>query len=180
MKIQATWNSGNFTLKHEAEVDDKQLLALARNGLIWNAQRNRDHDTVLGIVRKDGKKTVRVEGQKADGSKGKLARIDVPYSDDLAAKLATAYAGFELEGEVKLPIVTDVTEYIRDVADSKFTEERELMSRHESEDDLEAWLTDKVGYDGATHGDDGEFAVEALRAVRKYKLAALAAAMGKL
>lgn len=162
MKVVTSWNSGNFSLRHEVEVGPEQVAALASDGLLYRMQRNREHDEVLGAFTKDGEKKVR---------KPKWKRIDVGYDAGLAAKLKGVYGGDEA-----MPVVTEVTEYIREAgADSKFTEEIAIAGRHESAGDLAEWLLEKCDYVGDTHGDDGEYHAEMLRAVRGYKLKRLAA-----
>lgn len=163
-KINTKWNSGNFSLSHGVEVDEVGLLALAEKGLLWFMQRNREHDGVLGAFEKVEGKSVRKKGWK---------RGDVAYSQPLATALKGVYGEMELSGN-KLPVVTEVGEYIREAgADSKFTEERAIAGRHESKGDLEEWLLEKCEFADATHGEDGEYSVEMLRAVRAYKLEVL-------
>lgn len=164
MKINTKWNSGNFSLTHGVEVDEAGLLALAEKGLLWFMQRNREHDGVLGAFERVGGKSVRRKGWK---------RGDVAYGLPMATALKAVYGELKLSGS-KLPVVTEVSEYIREVgADSKFTEERQIAGRHESKGDLEEWLLEKCEFADATHGEDGEYSVEMLRAVRAYKLEVL-------
>lgn len=164
-KINTKWNSGNFSLTHEVEVDEAGLLALAEKGLLWFMQRNREHDGVLGAFEKQGDKQVRRKGWK----RGDVA-FDKPTADDLKA----VYGELKLSESSKLPVVTEVGEYVRETgADSKFTEERAIAGRHESKGDLEEWLLEKCSYAEDTHGEDGEYSVEMLRAVRGYKLEVL-------
>lgn len=166
--IKTNWNSGNFSLSHEVECSDDQVLLLAEKGLLWYMQRNRQHDVVLGAFETVNGKQVRRKAFK---------RGDVGYGKPLADKLTAAYGEVSLsDAEVdKLPVDTAVGEYIRDVTDSKFTEETAIASRHESAGDLEDWLKAKCKFEGDTHGDDGEYSAEMLRAVRGYKLEVLRA-----
>lgn len=171
MKIKADWNSGNFSLNHEVEVTEGQVAELASDGLLYRMQRNREHDEILGAFEKVGDKKVRRKAWK---------RIDVDYADNLAKALVASYGSVKF-GETAIPVATAITEYIRDGgADSKFTEETAIASRHESAGDLEEWLKATVGYAGDTHGEDGEYDAAMLRAVRGYKLAKLAAMRGEL
>lgn len=139
---------------------------LAAQGLLWFAQRNREHDKVLGAFVTEGGKQKRKDGWK---------RGDVDYDAASAAKLQAVYASFDVSETVKLPIVTEVGEYVRDVAEPKYAAAKAAMARHESADDLEAWLASKIKFDGATHGDDGEYNVEALKAIDAFVKAQLAA-----
>lgn len=164
-KIKTQWNSGNFSLSHQVEATEEQVLALAEKGLLWYMQRNREHDVVLGAFEKQGDKQVRRKGFK---------RGDVAYAPNLAVELKAVYEELKLDENSKLPVMTDVVEYLRETgADSKFTEERQIAGRHESKGDLEEWLMEKCEFAEATHGEDGEYSVEMLRAVRAYKLEVL-------
>ena len=107
--------------------------------------------------------------------KDKWKRNDVDFSPSVADSLQAALSKLAMpDSEIPLAVDVDVLEYIRDVAESKFTEERALMTRHESANDLEEWMESKVKFLGDTHGDDGEFNIDALKAVREFKKAALA------
>lgn len=164
--ITTKWNSGNFALTHEATVDEAGLLTLASQGLLWFAQRNREHDKVLGAF-----ETVSGKQKRKDGWK----RTDVDYTVDGANKLKGVYGEFEIAEGVKLPVATTVAEYIRDVAEPKYANAKAAMARHESADDLEVWLATKIGFAGATHGEDGEYNVEALKAIDAFVKAQVAA-----
>lgn len=164
-KINTKWNSGNFSLSHGVEVDEVGLLALAEKGLLWFMQRNREHDGVLGAFEQVGGKSVRRKGWK---------RGDVAYGLPMATALKAVYGELKLTESSKLPVTTEVGEYIREAgADSKFTEERAIAGRHESKGDLEEWLLEKCEFADATHDAEGEYSVEMLRAVRGYKLEVL-------
>lgn len=172
IKIKTQWNSGNFSLSHQVEATEEQVLALAEKGLLWYMQRNREHDEVLGAFEKQGDKQVRRKGFK---------RGDVLYDKGTADDLKAVYGEVALSESSKLPVETDVVEYIRETgADSKFTEERAIAGRHESQGDLEEWLMEKCEFAEATHGEDGEYSVEMLRAVRTYKLEVLRARAAEL
>lgn len=164
--ITTKWNSGNFSLSHSAEVDDATMELLAAQGLLWFAQRNREHDKVLGAFHAVNGKQVRIKDWK---------RGDVDYSTADGAKLKAVYGSFDVSDTVKLPIVTEVGEYVRDVAEPKYAAAKAAMARHESADDLEAWLEGKIGFKGEPHGADGEYNVEALKAIDGFVKAQLAA-----
>lgn len=171
MKIKHEWNSGNFSLSHEAEVTQEQLVTLASKGLLWHAQRNREHDKVLGAF------------QTVDGKQKRRAnwkRNDVGFSSDLANALADIYGEFEIAEGVKLEVDTHITEYTREAATLVYRDARNLLERKESDPkvaDLAAWLAEFCGYAGPTHTEDGEdYAQAALVAVNgeiKKRLAAL-------
>lgn len=164
--IKTQWNSGNFSLSHEVEVDEVGTLALAEKGLLWHMQRNREHDAVLGAFEQVAGKSVRKKGFK---------RGDVSYSTNLADKLQAVYGKFGEKGQ-EVKVTTAIVEYLREAgADSKFTEETAIATRHESANNLEEWLKSKCKYEGETHGEDGEYDVAALRAIRAYKLEVLRA-----
>lgn len=172
IKIKTQWNSGNFSLSHQVEATEEQVLALAEKGLLWYMQRNREHDEVLGAFEKQGDKQVRRKGFK---------RGDVAFAVPMAMALKAAYGDIVVGEAGKLAVDTMVGEYLRETgADSKFTEERAIAGRHESKGDLEEWLMEKCEFAEATHGEDGEYSVEMLRAVRAYKLQVLRASAAEL
>lgn len=168
MKINTQYNSGNFTLSLSAEVSEEMKEKLASLGLRYLAQRNTEHDKVLGGFEtgKDGKVK-----RKAGWKRG-----DVGYDPVLAAKLAKSYLELSLpDSEEKIEVEPVVTEYIREAADSKFTEERAIASRKESKGSLEAWAAARGVTE--THTEDGEdYSPELLRKIREVKLAAIRAA----
>ena len=87
----------------------------------------------------------------------------------MASKLQAVFASLAMPDEMpSQPTTADVTEYIREVAVLKYALAKSAMLRHESKNDLESWLEDTVGYDGDTHGEDGEYHVEALKAIDAY------------
>lgn len=163
---KAEWNSGNFTLTHSVELTEEQAQVFLDKGLLWYMQRNREHDVVLGAFEKKGDKMVR---------KDKWSRGDVEFSQELASKLIVAYSEipFGADGE-SIEVDSNVVEYTREGAALKYRDAKEIASRHESAGDLESWLKSK-GYEGETHGPDGEFLPAMLAAVHKVWTAHLAA-----
>lgn len=155
--VKAQWNSGNFSLKHEAEVTDEQYAVLADRGLLWEMQRNREHDIVIGTYKKVGKKRVKV-----------CTRIEVPYSDDLAVKLNAVYGAAEIAEGMSIAINTVITEYQRETAALMYRDAKAVLVRHESANDLEAWAKAKFGFAGETHGEDGEYSPELLAATHAF------------
>jgi hypothetical protein len=162
MKIETKWNLGNFALTLSSTVSDQMRDALASFGLRFLGQRVSKVDHILGgYTKKDGKE-VRKAGWR---------RTDAAFSTDVAAKLALAFSELAIpDSEAKLPAQAVLTEYVPTAAEPKFKDEKVIASRHESANDLEEWLADKVGFEGDTHGTDGEFSLEMLSAIRTYKL----------
>lgn len=185
MRITDTTPVGNFEVTIEIEIPDEQLSPLARalmvKGNRWLAQRNREVDTILGgtkrvPAKRGGTKLERVSG---------WTRTDCPYSESKAKELGKSFEELQFPDEDAMPNIkvakVTVAELIRDQKDSKFTEEKAMVLNHESTlNDLEVWLKTKVGYEGDTHGEDGEYAVEMLRAVGAYKRAKLRERMAEL
>lgn len=174
MKIQETSQVGNFLVGVTVEVAgefDKPAQAILAKGVRWLMQRKGGVDELLGGMVPGTAKS----GKPRMVRREKWTRNDTPYGDLLAQKLQMHFATLEYPGEDEMAAVVcaevSVTEYIRDVAESKFNDERVIASNHESKNDLEEWLEKTVGYTGATHGEDGEFEVGMLRAIRGYKLA---------
>jgi hypothetical protein len=100
-------------------------------------------------------------------------RDSIPYSEEGVEEMKRQFT-IALGSGVTAKFI-DAIEHVKgEVADSKFTEETEIASRHESAGDLEVWLEEKARYTGDTHGEDGEFAMDMLRAVRAYKIKVLA------
>lgn len=166
MQIDTKWNSGNFSLAHSAEVSEAQLPQLASLGLLYLAQRNRKHDETLGAFEKKDGKNVRKAGWK---------RGDVEFTPALASGLTVAYGyNFKLadgDKEVALEVLTDVTEYVRDTVESKFTFEKEIATARESlpQAEFDKWVTGirEYGQFADTHTEDGEdFSKEFLIAIR--------------
>ncbi len=172
MKIETTWNSGTFTLAHSAEVEEALLPTLAAFGLRYLVQRNSGHDKALGAFTTD--KSL-ADKPKGDGPwrRKDWKRSTVEYTDALARKLEGVYAKAKLsedeDGEaVELPVTTVASRYDGAAkAEPKFAREKKKFAEKESTAaGLEAWLKAFAGYTGATHGEDGEYAVEALAAAK--------------
>lgn len=161
-KVQTQWNLGNFTIDLTSDVSDAMRDRLASLGLRFLGQRNTEVDKILGGFETVGGKSKR---------KANWKRNDVPFDPALASKLVVSFGELELptiEGEEKSPIVNAdalVTEYTREATAMKYRDAKEVVSRHESANDLESWLAAKCKYDGETHGADGEYAPAMLQAV---------------
>lgn len=102
-------------------------------------------------------------------------RDSLPFSAEDAKTLQKHLQGAGVEvGEgdekksVKLPLSVEVVEYIPTAQESKFTEEKAIVKRHEDAGDLEDWLESKVKFDGDASDEQA-----VLVAVREFKKAAL-------
>lgn len=165
-KVTTESTLGNYKAIVSVDADEILQGILLPLGLKYVLQRQQSIDTTLGAFQM-------VNGKRK--RKDKWKRNDVDYSTSVADSLQAALSKLAMpDSEIPLAVDVDVLEYIRDVAESKFTEERALMTRHESANDLEEWMESKVKFLGDTHGDDGEFNIDALKAVREFKKAALA------
>jgi hypothetical protein len=165
-KVTTESTLGNYKAVVSVDADEALQEILQSFGLKYVLQRQQSIDTTLGAFQMVNGKRKRKVGWK---------RNDVDYSTAVADSLQAALSKLAMpDSEIPLAVNVDVLEYIRDVAIVAFTEERALMTRHESDDDLESWLVNRVKYDGPSHGDDGEFNIDALKAVREFKKAALA------
>jgi hypothetical protein len=158
MKANTNITIGNFAVSISADYDTQTLANL---GLKWIAQRQTSIDKVLGGFRKVDGKDKRILGWK---------RNDVDYSPDMAKRLESALSSLSLpDSEDALPADVIACEYVREVAEPKYAGAKKAMLRHESElNDLESWLATKIGYAGPTHDADGEYHVDALRAVKAF------------
>lgn len=162
-KIETKWACGNFEVKLVVVVDapnpTEKEIALFQAGVRWFGQRNSEVDKILG-----GFETVDGKSKRKAGFK----RNDVPYSAELAAKLKASFESLEYAEGQTLAESVEVGEYVRDVAEAKYDNERAAMLRHEQKGDLEEWLEKVIGFKGDTHGDDGEYHPHALAAIRAY------------
>jgi hypothetical protein len=168
-KVNTEWACGNYQIALLADVSPEQFQTLANLGLRYLGQRNSDVDKILGafVTNEKTGKAERIKGWK---------RNSVAFMPTLAEKLKTSFQALELsEGNVVSSEV-GITEYVPTVGESKYSEEKDIVGRHESAGDLEEWLKTKVGFEGETHTEDGEsFSPAMLQKVREYKKAALAA-----
>ncbi len=158
MQAKTEITIGNFIVSLKADYDAQFLADL---GLKWIAQRQTSIDKTLGGFEKVDGKDKRIAGWK---------RNDVDFSEQMAKDLAAELTTLSLPDTEKKLEATEVlvTEYVREVGEPKYAGAKRAMSRHESANDLEVWLKDKIGYAGPTHGDDGEYHVDALRAIKSY------------
>lgn len=170
MKIDTKWNLGNFAVALGVDVTEEYALGtLAPLGLRFLGQRNAEVDKVLGGYEtgSDGK-------QKR---KAKWKRSEVGFTSGFATSLASSFGTLNIPGsEEKLKALCEVVEYVRETSALKYRDAKEVVGRHESAGDLEEWLTAKIGYEGDTHGVDGEYEEAMLLAVHKF-IAALRASV---
>ena len=173
MKIN--WNLGNFTVTLDSDVQTDMVDALVKNGILQLAQRVSDIDKVLGLVVKQGDKTVRT-GKK---------RADIPYSKEMADKLAGLFESLvvlsadEEGGPIKLESLVTVEEYVPGTAEIKFAREKSLLAEKIAGGKSVEAIAETVGYTGET-GASPDFTPEFLRAVKDFldaKLRAAAEAM---
>ncbi len=159
MKAETKWNLGNFTVSLETEATPEIDQSLRNLGLLYLGQRVSKVDRILGGFKKEGEKFVRKAGWK---------RTDTDYTPDLAASLAEAFASLEVSEGVVLECLSEVTRYDGPAkAEPKYAREKKKFAEKESTSEgLEAWLKKFAGYEGATHGEDGEYAVEALQSAK--------------
>ena len=123
-------------------------------------QRQTNIDKVLGAF------TTGADGKTK--RKDKWTRNSVDFETAMASKLQSALSTLAMPDESTLAVDAEIEEYIREVTVLKYALAKSAMLRHESKNDLESWLEDTVGYDGDTHGEDGEYHVEALKAIDAY------------
>jgi hypothetical protein len=162
MKVEASSRFGNFQWVATGEVSDELANALASFGVTQVLQRSPSSNAEKAIAGYEK----RPSGFKRDS---------LPFSEDDAETLRKALSSAEIEigeGEdkksFKLPLSVEVMEYVPTAAESKFTEEKAIVARHEATGDLEEWLKTKVGFTG-----DREDEQAVLVAVREFKKAAL-------
>lgn len=168
--IETKWALGNFsvTLTHEPQ-SQEALETLAALGLRFLGQRNSAVDKILGGFRagKDGKQE-RIAGWK---------RTDVAFDGKLADALAESFSRLALpDSELTLAASAKVEEYQRESAERVYKDARAKLAARESKAGFEEWCVSALGYTGETHGTDGEFALELVKALdAKLKAAAKAA-----
>ena len=161
MKITTESTLGNYKAIISVDANEALQAKLLPLGLKYVLQRQTNIDKVLGAFTMDANGKAK--------RKDKWTRNSVDFETAMASKLKSALSTLAMPDESTLAVDAEVLEYIREVAESKFTVEKAIMLRHESEaNDLEEWLTGKIGYAGESHGEDGEYHPDALRAVREF------------
>lgn len=156
MKTEIT--TGLYSITLEGDILPEKVMELAEAGLV----QGQIYRGVLQPLREETGAKRKLEDCKAfDAAVGKKVQEEIEKTVKPFGKF-TVVVGEYVPGD-------------RASADTKFTEEREIVGRHESAGDLESWLKTTIGYSGPSHTEDEEdYAVEALRAVRAFKIAYLA------
>jgi len=167
MKVTTESTLGNYLATVSIEADSALQSVLLPLGLKYVLQRQTTIDKTLGGFTKsaDGKLKRKV-GWK---------RTDVDFTGSMAESLQAALSTLAMPDETTITPQVAVVEYVREVAEKKYAAASKAMLKHESKGDLESWLKDKCAYVGATHGADGEYAVDALKAVDAFIVSLLAA-----
>lgn len=162
-KINTKWTFGNYEVSLTANVDDKQLVALAAAGLTQVAQRGPSSKAEKQLAGYDK----RPAGFKRDS---------IEYTQENAEVLKEVFQEMEIAADVILRSHVEVSEYVpAENVVSKFTEEKVIIANHVEAGDLETWAKAKAKFDGSLTNDDGSYTTDFLLAVRKLKLAAYAA-----
>lgn len=153
MKVTIEYSTGNFTLAISGNVDTQGIEAkpplsdVIESGIRYTTEREVASACYKAIVGKGGKLPA------------KFKRDTLLFSGESAEK-------FKEVAERELgKLMPDVTVIVTENVGAVKADAIEALSRHESANDLESWLEKNIGYVGETHGDDGEFAPEAIAAV---------------
>ena len=96
----------------------------------------------------------------------KFERNSIPFTQSLATLMHTC-----MSDTVKEWAMIEISEYVLEVKLGKYKEEVEAIARHESQDDVETWLADTIGFseeyvDSTT---ESGYSIEALKAVNSFK-----------
>lgn len=161
--MNITFDTGNFTLAVSGTVKPEKLDKLAASGLRWELERS-----VVGAVYKE---LAGVAGKRGKVLPKGYKRDSLTFTEENASKFEGA-AFDELKATLD-GLSVKVTKYVPPVGTIRKDVE-EVMVKHESKGDLEAWLA-TLGYEGDSHGEDGEYAESACVAVSKYLTARFAA-----
>lgn len=166
MVIKTNSRFGNFAWSASADVSDEMMKTLAAFGLLQVLQR--------GPSSKAEKALAGYE-KRPDGFK----RDSIPFSDKAAKALAIALRDAEIEDGLSVQSNVEVVEYIApEGVQSKFTEEKAIIAKHETAGDVVKWARETVKFDGELFASEeiGQVSVptdDFLRAVRTFKIAAL-------
>lgn len=162
MKVQATSVFGQFRWTATGEISEPLagvLLPFAITQVLQRSPSSNAEKAIAGYEKRPDK----------------FKRNSLNFNEGDAETLRKHLESAEIEvGEgdekktFKLPLSVSVEQYVPTVAESKFTEEKAILDRHEKEGDKEEWLLKTVGFKG---DDRDEQAV--LVAVREFKKAAL-------
>lgn len=159
-KIESTIDSGNFTMTFKGEVKEEMRDALVADGLRYRVERDvlsAVYLKLIGVPGKSGKLVM---------PKGKGVRKGLEFSPETALKFAEAAEG--ALGKYLNGAMASVGLYVSETKQPQYELAVKALERHESLGDIETWLANVVGYDGETHGEDGEFHPDAIKAVWVY------------
>jgi hypothetical protein len=162
MKTEATSVFGNFKWTASGNISDELiglLLPFAITQVLQRSPSSNAEKAMAGYEK-------RPEGFKRDS---------IEFSDELAETLrehlesATVSVGEGKDAkQIPLGLSVSVEQYVPTAQESKFTEEKAIVARHEAAGDLRDWLKTRVGFKG-----DLEDEQAVLVAVREFKKAAL-------
>lgn len=162
MKTEASSRFGNFQWTATGEISDELVAILLPFAITQILQRSPSSNAEKAMAGYEK----RPEGFKRDS---------IPFNEDNSLKLTEALEAADVEvGEGKdaktipLGLTVEVTEYVPTVAESKFTEEKAIVDRHEKAGDKDAWLKNTVKFTGDASDEQA-----VLVAVREFKKAAL-------
>jgi hypothetical protein len=152
MKVAIEYSTGNFTLAIVGNVDTQGIAAkpplsgVIESGIRYVTERDVASACYKAIAGKGGKLP---KGFKRD---------------TLAFGEAAAESFREVATTELSKLMPDVSVEVTENVGTAKADAIALMSQHESANDLESWLAAR-GYDGDTHGEDGEFHPAAVNAI---------------
>jgi hypothetical protein len=162
MTVKTGSRFGNFAWTAKGQINDELVAILLPFAITQILQRSPSSNAEKAMAGYEK----RPEGFKRDS-----IEFDSDMADILRDHLEKASVEVG-EGDAKktipLGLKVEVEQYIPTAAESKFTEEKAIVARHEATGDLEDWLKTKVGFTG-----DREDEQAVLVAVREFKKAAL-------
>jgi hypothetical protein len=147
MKIEST--TGHYGITVTGDVQAAKLEELAALGL------------AQGILYRG----VFADLRETTGAKRKM-EDSAPYDAAKAAIVKAAIAKAVVAYLVNPLIVVDSYDGAEAKAPKFAREKKKFAEKESTAAGLEAWLKAFAGYTGATHGDDGEYSVEALAAAK--------------
>lgn len=166
MVIKTNSRFGNFAWSGQADVTPEQMAILAAAGLLQEGQRSPSSAAEKEMAGYD---------KRPDSFK----RDSIPFNEKNADILAKHLGRFEIAKDVFVDVKVDVSEYIApEGVQSKFTEEKAIIAKHETAGDVVKWARDVVKFEGELFASEeiGQVSVptdDFLRAVRTFKIAAL-------
>lgn len=168
MKAHTSWNLGEFGVTLSGDIANSQ--AAHDLALLHEAQRQTEVDITLGIAKRvPGKKAGKTKIER-DGRK----RSDVPYSAAIGERLATLFASMTSEALGLTNVECTVGVKSVETKEKKYQRAIAKLTQRESLPDFETWLADKVGFEGKTHDENGEYTQDVIVAVDAFIQEALA------